>query len=301
MRWSSVAVLLGMSALLAPAGEGGADDPFIEGHKLSELVKRFKAARTADERSGLAIAIGRGKDKAKSAVPVLAAALKDRESIVRLNVANALGSMGPAASAAIPGLVATLKDRDDSVREAAARSLGLIGPGAKGAAPALAGILKDASQPAQFRAAAARALGGIGPEAKAAVPLLRGTLKDGNARLRVAAAIGLYRIDKGNAKAALKVLRESLKGKDDFAKTEAVFAVGGMGPDAAEAIPDLIAVLARPSMAAYYARELLGKMPGAVPALVAALKGPDERLREAAASVLKEYYPEAAKKAGLKK
>ncbi len=54
-------------------------------------------------------------------------------------------------------------------------------------------------------------------------------------------------------------------------------------------------------MTAYYARSALGKMgPDAVPALVDALNDKDEDIRAGVASVIKEYYPDAAKKAGVK-
>src|SRR5262245_57967294 len=116
MRPRHACVLLALIALFVGnnTAPGQDDDPVIEGSKLSELVKAFRDAKTADERSSLALVIARGRDKAASAVPLLAAALKDNDRIVRVNIATALGTMGPAAKAAVPDLIAALKDTDAS-------------------------------------------------------------------------------------------------------------------------------------------------------------------------------------------
>jgi HEAT repeat protein len=300
MRCRNLCLAVGLIFLAADSSRADEqDDPIISGTKLSKLVEAFKSAKTADKRSNLALAIADGKAKAVSAVPVLAAALKDKESVVRMNIAQALGTMGPSAKAAVPDLIAALKDTDRLVRQFVAVALGQIGPEAKAAVPALSDILKDASRESALRSCAARALGGIA--AKEAVPLLTDALRAKEGRVRVSSAEALFTIDKGNVKVAVPVLREALKDKDAFAQTGAVMALGSIGAEAKDAVPDLLALLVKGGMAGYYAREALGKIPAAESALVAALKDPDKKLVEAAAGVLKEYYPAAAKKAGLVK
>jgi len=284
-------------------------DPIINGNKLSELAAAFKAAKTTQERSQIAVAIGNGKEKAKSAVPLLAEALKDKDPLMRMNIAMALRSMGGAAAPAVPNLIAGLKDSDTSgptiraegVRAQIAFALGAIGPEAKAAVPALSDIFKDAGQKTELRRAAAFALGSIGADAKDAMPLLTDALKDKDARIRMAAANGLYLFDKANAKIATPVFKALLKEKDEMLQTEVALVLKSMGEGANDAVPELMVVLAKGGMPAYYAREALGKIPAAEPALVAALSDSDAKLKEAAAGVLKEYYPEAAKKAGLTK
>jgi HEAT repeat protein len=269
MRSATLSVLLaGLFVLTAAISRaaGVDDDPVIGGVKLSELIEKFKAAKTAEERSKLASAIGRGKAKSKAAAPVLASALQDKDKTVRTCAARALGEIGPDAKAAVPDLTAALKETDAFVRS------DIIG-----------------------------ALGSIGPDAKTAVPELTEALKEKNTRVRVAAGAALYGIDKDNAKIAVPILQEVLKDKDPFAQANAAQALKAIGADAKDAVPDLMAVLAKGGMPAYYAREALGKIPAAEAALVAALNDPDKKLQEAAAGVLKEYFPEAAKKAGLKK
>ncbi len=294
-------LLLLLTATGSHRASGQDDDPMIGGAKLSALVAEFKVAKTADDRSRLAFAIAEGKDKAKSAVPVLAAALKDPDVNVRLSVTAALRLMGPSAKAAVPGLLAALKDTDDSVRIEVMHALGQIGPDAKAAVPLVSEILKDTAAKSKLRTAAGYSLGYFGAEAKGAVPLLTGVLKDKDANVRLASATALFWMDKANAKLVVPVLRDALKDPHEQTRAEAAIRLDEIGADAKDAVPDLMAVLAAGGMPGYYARQALGKIPAAEPALVAALADPDERLQKAAASVLIEYYPEAAKKAGLGK
>ncbi len=278
---------------------GQDDDPVIGNAKLSKLVEAFKAAKSADARSDLAFAIAMGKEKAASAVPLLAAALKDEDRIVRENVAMALRAMGPAAKAAVPNLTAALKDTHPPVRVAAAGTLGVIGADARTAVPALLASLKNAAEPAEVRAASADALAGIGAEPKLVTPALKGAIADEDVRLRLACASSLYRFDKANAKLSLPVLRAGLKDRD--AQMDAVLRMKVLGSDAKEAIPDLIALVKEGGIGGYYAPEALGAIPEAEAALLTALKSPDAGTQQAAATALPKAFPEAAKKAGLVK
>jgi len=92
--------------------------------------------------------------------------------------------------------------------------------------------LQDASQPARLREVAATTIGRMGSEAKAAVPALTAALQEKNGRLRVASALALVAIDRGNVKVALPVLREVLKDNDEQAQTAALLAFKTIGPDA---------------------------------------------------------------------
>jgi len=291
-------VLVVASLVAASTGRAAGDeDPVLDGVRLSKLVESFKAEANEEAKSKIAMTIGKGRARSAPAVPVLASALSDERLIVRLNVAAALGMIGPAAKAAVPELTGALKDKAPLVREGAAVALGQIGPAAKAAAPELSDLVKEKSQPAGVRSASARALGAL--KAKEAVPLLTEAANGGEGGLRVAAAVALYAIDKENAKVAIPVLRDVLKGADDRARTAAVTALGYFGPNAKVAVPDLLAVMAKGGMSGYYAKSTLGKMKGAEPALVAALKDPDPKVQQAAAAVLKEYHPAAAREAGL--
>ena len=233
-------------------------------------------------------------------MPAMAAALKDRNRTVRANVATALGLMGPHAKEAVPALAAALKDADPAAASAAAMALGGIGAEAKVAVSALAEIVKDPARAGELRRAAAYGLGGIGPDAKAAAPVLTAALKDADRRLRAKAAVALVGLDKENAKEAVPVLRAGLKDRDELVRTEAAVGLRSLGPAAKDAVPDLIAALKAGGLVTRSAGQALGRIgPDAAAALVEAAKGPDEELRKAAAAVLKEHYPEEAKKAGI--
>jgi HEAT repeat protein len=60
----------------------------------------------------------------QSAVPALAEALKDKNSVVRTNAAQALVKIGAEAQAAVPALAEALKDKEPGVRGHAAEALG---------------------------------------------------------------------------------------------------------------------------------------------------------------------------------
>jgi HEAT repeat protein len=279
---------------------GDEKEPVINGKTVGEWVKILQTAESPDDRSAAAFALAQGKEKSKSAVPALAAALKDRNRTVRANVATALGVIGPAAAEAVPALVAALKTPDTDTASAAAMALGGIGEAAKEAVPPLSGIVKDTTRAVELRRAAAYGLGGIGPTAKDATAVLTAVLKDADVRVRVKSAVALIGIDKQNTAAAMPVLRAALTGKDELGRLEAVFGLRGLGPAAKDAVPDLIATLKAGGRTAKLAQEALGRIgEPAARALVEAAKGPDAELRKAAAAVLKEYYPDEAKKAGI--
>jgi HEAT repeat protein len=289
--------------LLAVAASARADDakePVINGKTVAGWVKQLQTAESPDDRSAAAFALAQGKEKSKPAVPALAAALKDRNKTVRANVATALGVIGPAAAEAVPALVAALKGPDAETASAAAMALGGVGEAAKDAVPPLTAVVKDARQAAEVRRAAAYGLGGIGPAAKSAAPVLTAALKDADARVRVKSAVALFKVDKETAATAVPVLRAALAGKDELARLEAVYGLKAFGPAAKEAVPELIAALKAGGKVATYAGEALSRVgEPAAAALVEAAKGPDEGLKKAAIAVLKEYYPDAAKKAGI--
>jgi HEAT repeat protein len=168
--------------------------------------------------------LGRLGAEAKAAVPVLAAALRDREAGVREQAALALGKIGHAAWTAAPGLGQALKDRDAGVRRQAARSLGELGPDAHAAVAPLLGALGEhdlhaeafqalvkMGKPAvpdlvealqdrshyQLRLSAIAILGRLGPDAAAAVaPLSDLAEKEQYKSLRQAAQDALQKIQR---------------------------------------------------------------------------------------------------------
>lgn len=301
MRSRSLGLLLGLFITITAGKSSAADDPALNGVKLSEVIAKFKAAKGDDDesinqRSELAQAIA--MFDSPKALEFLGTVLREEKSrSVKVNTMLALNRLGAKAKPAVPALIATLNDKNTELRASAAWTLGCIGPDAKAAAPELLSFLKDPAQPAAVRAASAESLASVGAEAKDVVPALKEGIKDKDLGLRMACACALHRFDKAYASLAVPVLRDGLKRR--ASQMEAVLRLKSLGPDAKDAIPDLIALLKEGGVGGYYAPEALGVIPEAEAALLTAMKDPDKRTQKVAADALKKAFPEAAKKAGL--
>jgi len=121
---------------------------------------------------------------------------KDGDDTHRKLAAEVLGDMGPRARTAIPVLIKALKDREVLVRYRAAEALGKIGTDSETVVPALVQCLTDAHP--MPRAAAAESLGKYGQAAGTALPALRDLLNDKDSQARDRAAKAIAKIDPGN-------------------------------------------------------------------------------------------------------
>jgi uncharacterized protein (TIGR02996 family) len=144
-----------------------------------------------------------------SAVPALAAALRDESGHVRRQAARVLQTIGPGAVAAVPTLIAALQDDIAEVRVNAETALGKIGAGA---VEALSTALQDHN--ANVRRGAAWALDGIGRNAVKAIPTLIAALRDEYEVVRCGAASALGRIGP-RATAAIPALASLRQGDPD--------------------------------------------------------------------------------------
>jgi len=303
MRSRCLGLLLGLLLTITAAKPVAADDDPVGagGVKLSEAIAMFKSTNSNDEKSvtkRIELAHIIAMYDSPKALAFLGTVLReDKSQLVKRNTTYALNSLGEKAKPLVPDLIATLKDAEPSVRAAAATTLGMIGPASKAAAPDLLAFLKDTAQAAEVRSAAAAALPSIGADAKEVTPALKDAIKDKDVGIRMACASSLYAIDKLNAKLALPVIREAMKDRDT--QMSAVLRLKAFGSDAKEAIPDLINLVKGGGVGGYYAPETLKAIPEAEAALLAALKDPDVKIQQAAATALKKAFPEAAKKAGL--
>jgi len=183
--------------------------------------------------------------EAAPAVPTLRGMLREPER--RHLAASTLVGLGPAAQPALPELVPLLETSDPAhtLGPVVARALGAIGPDATEALPSLRRALartNDSEASGRYRTALVQAIGRISANDPAV---------DGYAR-RMARSLSSYdpmrRVEAGRALAglgpsarpALAALRESLR-EDDEAKIRglAADALGGIGAEAAAALPDL--------------------------------------------------------------
>lgn len=166
----------------------------------------------------------------------LVAATKSSDEAARLKAIHDLGASGDAA--AVPALVKLLQAESAVERAYAARALGMIGAPAKSAAKNLIDLLADPD--ADVRQEVVVALGAIRPGPKIAVPLFVKLMQDSDpgVRIRVMHAVA-------DAKgAAVPALVEALANKD--AAYWSCVILRDIGPDAAGAVPALVAKLKDP-------------------------------------------------------
>jgi RNA polymerase sigma factor (sigma-70 family) len=181
---------------------------------------------------------GLGKIGAE-ALPVLVDELKKGEKNSRRFVLYALPGFYGGAKAAVPAVREALKDVDPDVRNWAITALLSIDDGTS--VTALADLMKDNDVSVRFHAL--EALSQFGPKAKAATPkLLEAVVKDAAPRCR-RQALAALKFVKPDAKTVVPTLREALRDEDPDLRLNAISFLGELGPEAKEAVPDLIAAL----------------------------------------------------------
>jgi HEAT repeat protein len=192
--------------------------------------------------------------------------------------------------------IQALYDNDPRFREQAARALGQLGAGAATAVAPLTQTLADPVAP--VRAAAAESLGKIGPAAKPAVAPLLAALKDRtpirlDAHVAMVASEALGDLGPG----VLPELMAALDSPDLLTCLGSAAALQRMGPQAQEAIPRLIALLASdpnrriPMIAALQGIGKAAKP--AVPALIKTLDSEDFHTQYWACRALGAIGPDA--------
>jgi hypothetical protein len=181
-------------------------------------------------------------------VPVLVSLLKDPDRDVRIRVARALGNLGGQAHRVLPVIHAALKeaalaDHDESVRTQATHALLQVGPEPDSQVAGLIDALRNELEVLRFHAAVA--LGNLGRAARPAVPaLIHTSLWDEDHAVRVEAAVALWKIDR-KGPLVIPVLSKALTDDNELICWMAADALGQIGPEAREAVPELQRALQR--------------------------------------------------------
>jgi HEAT repeat protein len=216
------------------------------------------------------------KRPAEEVLPVLAAALKDREGDNRALAANALAHMTHSARPALPALEEHLSDKEEPfVRFYAAYAVWTIRREQAGVVvPTLVKLLDE--KDVALRAMTVEVLASIGPPARAAVAPLINILKSGDPALVARAARALGAIGP-EAQEAVKPMVEVLAVARGDLQEHILFALAGIGPEARDAVPALRKLLldAGPLIqgrAAYTLGEIGKGASAAIPELTALLK-----------------------------
>ncbi|MFV1964182.1 MAG: HEAT repeat domain-containing protein [Pirellulaceae bacterium] len=181
-------------------------------------------------------ALGDLGGEAQAAVPALVKALNHEDSEVCWHICRALGTIGGGDEAAVTALAKVLADENPNVRAYAAFALGRMG---KAGMPAVDALLQASFDPEPLvRRAAGRAIRAIDPPQEKTLPVVMKILDEGDPAVIMPALSTLAE----EGKDAVPRLRNALK--HERASYWACIVLAEIGPDAAEAVPDIQAVLA---------------------------------------------------------
>ncbi len=215
------------STAVITVGQGAADPAKVDLEKLSKDVTskdKETSLQAIDELGTLGAA-------AAPALGSLIRALANEDLEVRWHAARTLGAIGPGAADAVPALTKGLGDEDSSVRAYSAFALGRIG---KPAEPAVDLLIKNAFDTQLLvRRASIRALRLIDPPTEKTMPLVLEILEKGDMDVIMPALHTLAE----EGKAAVPRLRKALQ--HEKAQNWACIVLAEIGPDAAEAVPEL--------------------------------------------------------------
>jgi HEAT repeat protein len=176
----------------------------------------------------------------KSAIRVLVGGLQDSRAEARRHAATMLGVVGPEASQAVQPLIEALGDSDVVVRRYAAEDLAAFGPAAVAALPNLESLLGEDEW---TQVVGAEAISKIAPcRSKELGPILVAALRSGSSRIRYRATEALGALPLAG-QLAVSELIDALDDEDEMVRTEAISALGRLGPAAVHAISALTAIL----------------------------------------------------------
>jgi HEAT repeat protein len=177
------------------------------------------------------------------AVGPLTVALKNAVPAVRARAAVCLGRIGDAR--AVDALLVAAEDPNGHVKRAARAALACI-PEAR-AVPYAMSVLQD-NRNTRDAYRSIIALGHTGPAARPAAPLLWDVFRDGKNSDRWRAATALGRIEQGGP-IVTELVKAANERSADSHESDAIDALGWMGPSARQAVPDLKGMLSEDHVA----------------------------------------------------
>lgn len=215
--------------------------------KSADMRKALDQALSNDRepmvRQNATWAIGR---YGESALPSLARALRDADSLVKRDAASALlhvTSDVDKVHELLKDLLPLCQDKNSETRRAGLNVLlVIVVPDDKSAIDPLRSLLDDAD--IENRRNAAMALSNIGgDEAAAAVPVLLEAAKNGGPEVRRQAVLGIRNFGAAGAAALPDLMRFLKNDRDPQVRENAAFAIGGIGKLAERAVPLLVEML----------------------------------------------------------
>lgn len=269
--------------------------PFEAGAFVSELAECLRTEKDNAVKVDVAVTLGRIGKLAKAAVLPLTTILNDPDAKVRATAAEALGRIGSDAKPAAPTLLKLLKDSDTAVRQQAIFALGRVElDDVEPVVAAFVAILKNETN-RDLRLETVVALGLIVPKTVEVAAAVAGTLGDKDAETRKQACLTIAKLGFSARKTEPAIRAVMTQDGDKEVRAVAVRALTAVyGSDASEVIPVLTDRLKADSdfeVRVAIAEELgsfgsAGKK--AVPALRAAMKDPQIKVREAATMAIRQ-------------
>ena len=281
-----------LSVMAIPAACGWqpwSTEPSYQGRSTSHWIRKLGQAHVPSEwgRSPSKPAIDALRAIGPAAVPSCIEGLKHEDWRTRAGSADALGLYGAGAKPAVPTLAAAVTDRNEIVRRLAVASLFKIGD-ADAAIPVLSAQL--AHQDPVIRFGVASTLARMNPGRDDAYRVLIDGLQYVDTEFRN--AVNAWGPREHKYDRAMEVQKDGRRffNREDAGRAAAAKELGGLGPDAKRAIPQLIAAhenrryYATPAAAALALGEIGPDARAAVPALLETLSSVERRLSEQAAS-----------------
>lgn len=238
------------------------------GEDAEPAAKQLTAALNDDEDAEVQLhtarALGAIGEAAEPAIPRLLQMLSTADGELQIGIVQALGNIGAAAASAAPQITELAATKDKQLKAAALASLASFQGAAKDSLPTIRAALDDSD--VAIRANALLAFTRIETNSDALLPVVTEGLKDDEDNVRHIAAqatarlrlksndtiLALFKMlddedDRGEAVAALRELRvrdldllkKSLGSDSPSVRAYAASALGGMGSEARDALPEL--------------------------------------------------------------
>lgn len=262
---------------------------------VSELSECLRTEKDNAVKVDVIVSLGRIGKLAKAGVLPLSSVLKDAEATVRAAAAEALGRIGSDAKSAAPTLLTLMKDVDLNVKRQAIFAMGRIEPDdIEPIVSSLINVIKSETSK-DLRYETVVSLGLLVPKTVDVALAVSDTLGDADVETRKQACLTLARLGYVGKKTEPKIRATLLGDTDKEVRALAVRSLTSVfGSEAADLIPILIDRLKNdPDFEVRMAlAEELGSMgpsgKSAVPALRAAMKDPQIKVREAATAAIKQ-------------
>lgn len=240
------------------------------GPEAVQLLIPLLSSDDSGARAGAARALGGMGSQAREAIPALRENFGHNDIAVRQEVIDALSFIGPDAVAPVSE---ALGWNEPLQRSSAALTLAQLGQTARATEPSLTALLAKETD-VGVRAAILTALPKVSADPVKTVPLLLAAVKDDSEVIRHA-AINALGGTLALRKPAVAPLAALLKDGNPAVRQRAAHALGRLGPDAAEALPALLAATRAADGDPIFANALAQIGPAALPSLLAALKESD--------------------------